>query len=119
MNNFTAIIMTPIFIIILLVTYKAVKSAFNFGTVGTFTMSVCVSLLSIIGISRCLEGSMDVILLPYAALAVAICVLLLLSFIAKYFKGSAERFSEYPNRKNRPESKATKQSSRGRNIQKS
>lgn len=75
-------------------------------------MSVCVSLLSVIGISRCLKGSMDVILLPYAALAVAILLLLLLSFIAKYFKGSSERFSEYPNGKSRPESKVTKQHSR-------
>lgn len=117
MDNVETIILIPIFIIILLVTYKAIKSAFSFGPAGTFTMSACVSLLSVIGMSRCLKGSLDVILLPYAALAVAILVLLLISFIAKCFKGSSERFSEYPNKESSPESKVTKQ--RSRHIQKS
>ena len=111
-GNFKIIILASIFIIVLLVTYKAVKAAFNFGQAGTFTMSACVSLLSVIGISRCLKGSLGVILLPYAALAVAILVLLLLSFIAKCFRGSAERSSEYPNKESRPESKLTKHHSR-------
>jgi len=117
MNNVEIIILTPIFIIILLVIYKAIKSAFNFGTAGTFAMSVCVSLLSVIGISRFLKGSMDIILLPYAALAVAILILLLLSFIAKYIKGSAECFTKHHNRESRPEPKITK--SHGRYIRKS
>jgi len=92
MNNFTAIIIAPIFIIILLVTYKTIKAVFNFGTVGTFAMSVCVSLLSVIGISRCLKGSMDIILLPYAALGIFILVLL----VTFYFWGHSKRFKERP-----------------------
>jgi len=100
MNTVEIIIITSIFIIILLVTYKAVKLAFNFGTAGTFTMSVCVSLLSVIGISRCLKGSMDAILLPYIALAVAIFVLLFLSFISRYLGGTKESFRHrFDNRK--------------------
>jgi len=92
MNNVEIIILTPIFIIILLVIYKAIKSAFNFGTAGTFAMSVCVSLLSVIGISRCLKGSMDIILLPYAALGIFILVLL----VTFYFWGHSKRFKERP-----------------------
>lgn len=91
MNTVEIIIMTPIFIIILLVTYQAVKSAFNFGTAGTFTMSVCVSLLSVIGMGRFLKGSMDVILLPYAALGISILVLLVMFYFLGYLKRLKER----------------------------
>ncbi len=63
-------------------------------------MSTCASLLSIIGISHCLKGSLDVILLPYTALAVAILLLLLLSFIAKHLAGAKEYFSrDFDHRK--------------------
>ena len=99
MNTVEIIILAPIFIIILLVTYKAVKSAFHFGTAGTFVMSVCVSALAVIGMSR-FKGSLEVILLPYAALAVAILVLLLLSFISRYLAGTKESFRHrFDNRK--------------------
>ena len=97
MNNFTAIILTLIFIIILLVTCKAVKSAFSFGTAGTFTMSVCVSLLSVIGMSRFLKGSLAVISLPYAALGISILVLL----VVFYFWGYPKRFKERPEMRNK------------------
>jgi len=112
MNTAETIILTPIFVIILLVTYKAVGSAFSFGPAGTFTMSICVSLLSVIGMSRCLKGSLEIILLPYTAMAVAILLLLLLSFIGKCFRGSAECFSKYPNKESKSESGRTKPHSR-------
>ena len=100
MNPAETIILAPIFIILLLVTYKAVGSAFSFGPAGTFTMSICVSLLSVIGISHCLKGSLEVILLPYTALAVAILLLLLLSFIGRYLAGAKECFSrDFDHRK--------------------
>lgn len=92
MSNYEIIIMALIFVIILLVTYKAVKSAFNFATAGTFTMSVCVSLLSAIGVARYLKSSLNVILLPYAAMEVVILVLLLLSFIRRYPAGAKGLF---------------------------
>lgn len=116
-DNCEIMILASVLIIVLLATYKAVKAAFNFGRAGTFAMSVCVSLLSVIGMSRCLKGSLSVILLPYAALAVAILGLLLLSIIAKCFRGPAERSSEHPKENRRSESQPTKQHSR--NIQKS
>ena len=98
MNNFTAIILASIFIIILLMTYKAVKSAFNFETAGTLAMSVCVSLLSVIGISRCLKGSLEILLLPYAAMGISILVLL----VAFYFLGHLKTFKERAKMRNKP-----------------
>ena len=102
MNPAETIILAPIFIILLLVTYKAVGSAFSFGPAGTFTMSICVSLLSVIGISHCLKGSLEVILLPYTALAVAILLLLLLSFIGRHLAGAKECFSRDFDHRKRP-----------------
>ena len=98
MNNLTAIILTLIFIIILLMTYRAIKSAFNSGPAGTFAMSICVSLLSVIGISRCLKGSLNVILLPYAALGISILVLLMAFYLREYLK----RFKERAVMRNKP-----------------
>ena len=47
-----------------------------------------------------LKDSMEMILLPYAALAVAVLLLLLFSFIGRSFKGSKDRLSNRTGGKN-------------------
>ena len=94
-NIFEIIILAPIFIMILVVAFKTLQPALGFGRMHSFTLSVCVSMLSVIGIARYLSDSMEMILLPYAALAVAILLLLLFSFLGKSFKDSKDRL---PNR---------------------
>ncbi len=93
MNVFQVIVMVPIFIILLTVVFKPVKSAFNLDTFPSCVLSVCVSALCIIGMSRFLKGSIEAILLPYAALAIAILLISLFLFIVKYFKGTKKRLS--------------------------
>ncbi len=93
-------IMTPIFIMLLVISFNALRSALGFGRMHSFILSVCVSMLSVIGIVRYLNDSMEMILLPYAALAVAILLLLLFSFIGRSFKGSKDRLSNRAGGKN-------------------
>ena len=98
-NNIDTIVLIPIFVILLLVTFKPLKSAFNLDTFPSCVLSVCVSALCIIGMSRSLKGSSGIILLPYAALGIAILLISLFSFIAKHFKGAKNRLSDYTFRK--------------------
>jgi len=83
LNNVEIIAMAPIFIILLIVLFKPVKTAFKLDTFPSCVLSVCVSALCVIGINHFLKGSIEVILLPYAAMAIAILLVLLLSFITK------------------------------------
>lgn len=99
MNVFQVIVMVPIFIILLVVVFKPLKSAFNLDTFPSCVLSLCVSALCIIGINHFLKGSIEVILLPYAAMAIAILLILLFSFIGKPFKGTKDRLSDYTVRK--------------------
>ena len=99
MNVFQVIVMVPIFIILLVVVFKPIKTAFNFDTFPSCVLSVCVSALCVIGINHFLKGSIEVILLPYAAMAIAILLILLLSFIGLHFKGAKGHLSDYTVRK--------------------
>ncbi len=80
-------ILTPISFVLAVVTYNGIRSALDYGKAGSFVLAVCVSLLSVIGMRRCLAGAMEVVLLPYVALAIAILLILLLLRIGKYVKG--------------------------------
>lgn len=99
LNNVEIIVMAPIFVILLVVIFKPVKSAFNLDTFPSCVLSVCVSALCIIGINHFLKGSIEVILLPYAAMAIAILLISLFSFIGKPFQGTKDRLSDYTVRK--------------------
>ncbi len=98
-NNIETIVLVPIFVILLVVVFRPIKSAFNLDTVPSCVLSVCVSALCIIGMSRSLEGSIEVVLLPYAAMAITILLILLFLFIGKHFKGAKDRLSDYAIRK--------------------
>ncbi len=99
LNNIETIVLVSIFVILLVVIFKPIKSAFNLDTFPSCVLSVCVSALSIIRMSRSLKGSLGIILLPYAALGIAILLILLFSFIGKHFKGTKGRLSDYTLRK--------------------
>ncbi len=99
LNNIETIVLASIFLILLMVIFKPVKSAFNLDTFPSCVLSVCVSALCIIGMGRFLKGSIEVVLLPYAAMAIAILLISLFSFIGKYFKGTNDRLSDQTIRK--------------------
>ena len=116
MVQYKIIILAPIFIIILLVTFKAIRTAFSLEPAGAFVLSICVSLLSVIGMSRCLHGSLEAILLPYTAMGISILILLLLMFLGKFIGRSTERISGIHHRERKTESRTT--SKHNRNIRK-
>lgn len=99
LNNVETIVLVSIFVILLMVIFKPIKFAFNLDTFPSCVLSVCVSALCIIGISRSLKGLPEIILLPYAALGIAILLILLFLFIGKHFKGAKGRLSDYTIRK--------------------
>lgn len=86
---------TILFVILLTAIIGPVKSAFRLGEFPSYVLAVCVSALGIIGMNRFLTGSMEVILLPYAVMAISILLTLLLSFLGKHFKEIKSRRSDY------------------------
>ena len=100
LNNIEIIVMTPIFIILLVIVFKPIKTVLSLDTFPSCVLSVCVSALCIIGINHFLKDSIEVILLPYAAMAIAILLILLLSFIGQHSKEAKDRLSDRTIRKN-------------------
>ena len=98
-NMFEIIILAPIFVMLLVIAFNTLQSALGFGRIHSFILSVCVSMLSVIGIVRHLKDSTEMILLPYAVLAMAILLLLLFSFIGRSFKSSQDRLSNRTDEK--------------------
>ncbi len=99
LNNIETIVLAFIFVMLLVVVFKPIRSAFSLDTFPSCVLSVCVSALCIIGMTRSLKGSFGIILLPYAALGITILLILLFLFIAKHFKGTKGRLSDYTIRK--------------------
>jgi len=95
MNVLKIMVIVPIFIILLVVIFHTVRSAFDFSKLCSVILSVCVSLLGIIGMDHYLKGSIEVVLLPYAAMAIAILLTLLFSFIGKHSKEGRGCFSDH------------------------
>lgn len=99
MNIFKVIMMAPIFVILLVVIFHTVSSAFGLGKIGSFFVSLCVSILAVIGMLHFLKGSIGVILLPYAALGIAIVLITLVSFFCRYLNKGKERACAQLDRK--------------------
>jgi hypothetical protein len=95
MNVLQVIIMVSIFIILLVVVFKPVKSAFNLNPLPSCIVSVCVSALCVIGIRHFLGGSIEAVLLPYTAMAIAILAMLFFVFIGRYFRRPKDRLPDY------------------------
>jgi hypothetical protein len=85
-NNIETIILVPVFILLAVIVFKPIKSALNFDTFPSGVLSVCVSALCVIGMSRSMKGTTGVVLLPYAAMGIAIILLFLLLFIVSIIK---------------------------------
>ena len=98
-NNIETIVLAFIFVILLVVMFKPIRSAFSLDTFPSCVLSICVSALCIVGMSRSLEGLSGIILLPYAALGIAILLMLVFLFIGKHFKRAKDRLSDYTIRK--------------------
>ena len=113
MDN-TTIILVPIFILLLVIIFHAIRSASMFSGMSSFILAVCVSILAIIGMARYMDNMIDVILLPYVAMAIAILLLLLMSLVARYFQRSNKLLSKRPRKTIFPE---TMTSEREDNVQ--
>ncbi len=99
MSLILMIVFFPIFVILLVVIHRAIRSTLDCGDSTARVLSVCVSLFALIGMNRCLQGSIEVILIPYAALGILILFTLLLFIffgkhiiiIRKHFRQPTER----------------------------
>jgi len=103
------VINTLLFIILFMAIIKPVQSAFKFGEFASYVLAACVSALGIIGMKQFLGGSIKVILLPYAAMAISILLALLVLFIGKHFKRTKKQWPNYnvdkdhcPKKKKKP-----------------
>ena len=112
-NLITLIVVIIIGIIVFIVTLDVFRRQMIFGPFSSFVISLCVSLLSLIGIYRMLmggdpsitssksisEGKWDVefILLPYIVLGIMILLIYILSFLTRKPR---EKPNEKPSRCN-------------------
>jgi TRAP-type C4-dicarboxylate transport system permease small subunit len=93
-DSFNILILGPIFIILLVIIYQTVKQSQIFGTKKSAILSICVSTLATIGLNGHFKDSIEVLLLPYAAMAIAILSVLLFAFLYNLFKGAKTRLSD-------------------------
>ena len=84
-----------LFVILFMAIIKPVQSAFKLGEFASYVLAASVSALGIIGIKQFLGGSIKVILLPYAAMAISILLALLVLFIGKHFKRTKKQWPNY------------------------
>ncbi len=107
LNDAAAVVLVAVFLIVFVTAYQALKRLTLFGSPGTFVLAGCVALLSVLGLmqftaapprvspeNRPVSGhnvNVDLILLPYAALAVAIVLTTLLAWISRRFRGHHSR----------------------------
>jgi len=83
------------FIILLVIIYQTVKQSDIFDTIKSAILSICVSVLATIGLNSHFKDSIRVLLIPYAAVAIAILAVLLFAFISKYFQRAKNLLSDY------------------------
>lgn len=102
MKHYELLIMAPIFVVLLLAIHEPVKAAFNFGSMGAWVFSVCISTLAMINMNHCFKDSIEVILLAYAAMAIAILAVLFFVFIGKITSRAKEILFDQFDKKDRP-----------------
>jgi len=93
MNSLELMILVVMFFMIVIVTKKAFDSCHLFGSSSAGVMSVCVALLSVMGLHQAMGRSIVVILVPYAALAVVVFIYWLWALQRRCFR-SRRRFSK-------------------------
>ena len=87
-----------LFIILLVVIFKTIKNNMNFGNAASMVLSICISALAIIGLSK-MKGGIGVILIPYAAMALAIILMILIIFLVNIFSKTKRKFPYNFNKK--------------------
>jgi energy-coupling factor transporter transmembrane protein EcfT len=92
-HKLNSIILLPIFIILLVVIFRTIKDSLKFDAVGSLILSICVSVLATIGLNSSVKGTVGVVLIPYAALAICIFLAFLIAFLFKTHKKAKDRFS--------------------------
>ena len=91
MNSLEMIILAATFVMTLVVTLRALDSMTLFGSK---VVSVCVALLSVIGLHQAMGTSIEILLIPYAVLAI-MALLYWLSALKQWCFGSErERYYE-------------------------
>ncbi len=94
MDSFNILIIGSIFIILLVIIYQTVKQSQFFDTTKSVILSICVSVLATIGLNSHFKDSIRVLLILYAAMAIAILAVLLITFIGKYLQRANGRLSD-------------------------
>ena len=107
MENLNMLILIPVFFVLLVVIYQAIASMPMFNAFGSCVLSICVTILCMIGMVHFLQdssmskSSLEVkepfatILLPYAALALAILSVLILMWITRCYTGFRMRLMDH------------------------
>ena len=104
-----------LFVVLLTAIIGPVKSAFRLGNFPSYVLAVCVSALGIIGMNRFLRGSMEIVLLLYAAMAISILLALLFLFLSKHFKRTIKYPPDYHFCKGNPAKSKKKRMKRLKN----
>lgn len=87
------LVLLPIFVILLVIIFRTIKDSLKFDAAGSLILSICVSVLATIGLNSNVRGTVEVVLIPYAALAICIILAALIIFLLKTHKKSKDRFS--------------------------
>lgn len=94
MNSLEMIILAVTFVMTLVVTLRAFSSTELFGPVGSKVASVCVALLSVIGLHQAMGASVEILLVPYAALGIMIFIYWLFALVQWCFGSKREQYYE-------------------------
>lgn len=94
MKHYELLIMAPFFVVLLMEIHEPVKEVFNFDSIGSWVFSVCISALGMIGINHFFKDSIEVILLAYATMVIAILAMSLFRLFNTLFKGAKEGLSD-------------------------
>jgi len=83
MSVIYTIVSIPVFVILFNIIYRAIKSAMDCTETVAKALAVCVSMLALIGMGQFFQGTVQIILIPYAALGLLILALLLFLLLSK------------------------------------
>ena len=90
--RFDTIILLLIFIILVVVIFQTIKNSLKFDETTSLILSVCISALATISLNSNLRGILGVILVPYAALAICIILVILIAFLSNFKKKTKDIF---------------------------
>jgi energy-coupling factor transporter transmembrane protein EcfT len=97
-HKLNSIILLPIFIILLVVIFRTIKDSLKFDAAGSLILSICVSILATVGLNSNIRGTIGIVLIPYATLAICLLLMVLIVFLFKMYKKAKDRFSDTPKK---------------------